>query len=442
MNKTLIIISREYITRVKKRSFIIMTLLSPLLMSALFLIPTLLNMQDDTKVKNVMVTDESGIYIKALTNTEYIKYFTAQCSISEGKQKLTGGSIDAYIIIGNDLINNPNNITIYSDGQVSKDIIDHTSRALNNKLKTLKIESFNIEGLNEKLKEINKLRVNINTINLSPDGTETKTDFGFSIILSMVMAFLIYFFLLTYGTQVMRGIIEEKTNRIMEVIISSVKPKQLMLGKIIGVGLVAITQFVILIVVSAIYISIGVLLIEATTNNPSIVNDLNTIQETGAIDLGGIPQSETITSLLQGVNLPFIIFMFVIYFLGGYLIYASLFAAIGSSIDNETDTQQFVMPILMPLILSIWIAMAAFNNPHGDIAFWFSMIPFTSPIVMLARLPFDVPAWEIIVSILIMILSFVFLLWFAARVYRTGILMYGKKVGYKEIWKWFMQAGK
>ena len=316
---------------------------------------------------------------------------------------------------------------------------------LNTYLRNEKLSSYKIDGLDEKIKEVNNLRVDLQTIRLDEDGKEKQSSAMFAMIIGMVSALLIYMFMLMYGTQVMRGVIEEKTNRIVEVMISSVKPFQLMMGKIIGIGLVALTQFGLWVILTLAVI----FTLQNFVFNPEPQQIQQTMEMAQNNQISQASQNQEaaakfnkVMTIIEDANIAGIIALFLFYFIGGYLIYSALFAAIGSAIDNETETQQFVMPILLPLILSIYVAMAAFNNPHGDIAFWFSVIPFTSPVVMMSRIPFDVPTWELVLSMAILACSFLILTWFAGRVYRTGILMYGKKVSYKEIWKWFTQAGK
>ncbi len=451
MNKILLIISREYLTRVRKKSFIIMTLLSPLLFAAMIVVPTWLNSQEDTKEKVIAIEDHTGLYTNTFEDSRYIKYELLTLSDSIEKQKIIKNGYDALLVINNDLLQKPSDIQLYSDGQITMDIQDNINHQLNTYLKDQKLESFQIEGLNEKIKEINGFHVNIQTIRLDKDGEEKESNAVLAMIIGMVSALMIYMFMLMYGTQVMKGVIEEKSSRIVEVIISSVKPFQLMMGKIIGIGLVALTQFLLWII-----LTLGVTGITqgiASSNNKGtqpkeisitqhIEDGQNQITEDSTHNSKSDDTISKVMDLIFDARMLTTVAFFIFYFIGGYLVYSALFAAIGSAIDNETETQQFVMPILIPLILSIYVAMAVFKNPHGDIAFWFSMIPLTSPVVMMSRLPFDVPTWELLLSMFILTASFVFLTWFAGRVYRTGILMYGKKVNYKEIWKWFIQSGK
>jgi ABC-2 type transport system permease protein len=255
-------------------------------------------------------------------------------------------------------------------------------------------------------------------------------------------------FVFIYGTQVLRGVMEEKTSRIVEVIISSVKPFQLMLGKIIGIAMVALTQVLLWILLTLLIVTGAKAIFFSDTDMPSRMDGIEMTME-GSSEGDQIQAQATngfnfdkIMDMVKSMNPVSTLLLFLLYFLGGYLLYASLFAAVGASIDNETDSQQFMFPITIPLIISIYVAMAAFRNPHSDMVFWFSMVPFTSPIVMMARVPFDVPIWQLIVSLSLLVGGFLFTTWFAARIYRTGILMYGKKVSYKELWKWFRYSDK
>ncbi|MGQ1787033.1 ABC transporter permease [Saccharicrinis sp. GN24d3] len=445
MNKILIIIQREYFTRVKKKSFIIMTLLSPVIFAAMMIVPAWLTSQEDTKEKVIAIDDTTGNYATALKSTQYIKYQTlTDKQGSQDKQKLAK-QFDALLVIREDLLEKKTNVHLYSDGQITMDVIENIKSNLNGHLRQLKLESYNIEGLDSKIKEINQLRVSINTIRLDEDGSEKQSSAEFAIFIGMASAFLIYMIMILYATQVMRGVIEEKTSRIVEVMISSVKPFQLMMGKIIGIGMVALTQFFLWIILTVGVVTTVQSTFLTTVNKVEVSETNNDHKATSATSSKAQNVEASINKIIKIIkdaNLPLILGMFIFYFIGGYLIYSALFAAIGSAIDNETETQQFVMPVLLPLILSIYVAMAVFRNPHGDIAFWFSMIPLTSPVVMMSRIPYDVDTWELILSMTILTASFILFTWFAARVYRTGILMYGKKVSYKEIWKWFVQAGK
>ncbi len=443
MNKILLIIKREYLTRVKKKSFIIMSLLSPFLFAAMIIIPTWLNTQEDTKEKIIAVQDLSGLYTNTFHDSPYIKYTEFSDNHTKSNQDIIERGYDAVLVINGNLLQNPSDIAVYSDGQLTFSVLENIRSQINNRIKEDLLNSFQIDGFKEKMTKLNQTKVDIQTIRVDENGKEKQNNASFAMIIGMVSAMIIYIFMLMYGTQVMKGVIEEKTNRIVEVIICSVKPFQLMMGKIIGIGMVALTQFGIWVfltltitgsIQSTFTTAIHAQQIEVQSQQDQINYQTENNQKEEAI--------KQLTDSIMNTDMIGIIGFFLFYFIGGYLLYSTLFAAIGSAIDNETETQQFIMPILIPLILSIWVATSVFRNPHGSIAFWFSLIPFTSPVVMMSRIPFDVPTWQIITSMGILVLSFVAFTWFAARVYRTGILMYGKKVSYKEIWKWFKYAGK
>ncbi len=442
MNKILLIISREYLTRVRKKSFIIMTILSPLLFAGLISLVTYLNTQEDTKDTIIAINDLTSLYDNVFENTQHIKYEPLISKDSIHKQELLKNGYDALVVINDDLLKDKSAIQVFSESQITIKVIDNIKHQINQYLKDKKLASFQIDDLSEKIQEINNVNVDLQTIRFNEAGEEKQSSAAVAIIIGIAAAFLLYMFLLLYGTQVMRGVIEEKTNRIVEVMISSVKPFQLMMGKIIGIGMVALTQFSLWIILSLISIFILQSFVFPSPENISQGIQMSQGIQTGASPTDTAAQFNNILTLIADTNIFGIIGLFLFYFIGGYLVYSALFAAVGSAVDNETETQQFVTPIILPLILSIYVAMAAFNNPHGDIAFWFSIIPFTSPVVMMSRIPFDVPTWEIVLSMGILTISFIILTWFAAKVYRTGILMYGKKASYKEVWKWFIQSGK
>lgn len=310
--------------------------------------------------------------------------------------------------------------------------------------------AYNIEDLDEILRAINS-SVRIQTIKIDETGSARETSTDIAMALAYIGGFLMYMLVFMFGAMVMRGVIEEKTSRIVEVIVSSVKPVQLMLGKIIGVALVGLTQFALWVVLTLAL----VLIVKANVLPEGTMEQLQQLPQSFAeADQAMAAGSETTTMTAEeftmfqkifagALNMPWglIIFSFVFYFLTGYLLYASLFAAIGSAVDNETETQQFMLPVTIPIILALVVAMGTMQNPESSLSFWFSIIPLTSPIVMIARIPFDVPPWEIALSMGLMILTIVGTIWMAAKIYRTGILMYGKKTSYKEIWKWLTYKG-
>jgi ABC-2 type transport system permease protein len=436
---------------VKKKSFIVMSIIGPLLFAGMFVLPAWFASMEDTSSKHIAVIDQVGKYSEAISSTEYIKFdFLANTAEEQLRSNYKEKGYDAYLVISADLQEDPSAAKIYSDAQITIDLKEGIARDLKRFLEQERLESYEIEGLADIIKNVRNAKVEISTIKLGEDGTEKESSVEITIAISFIFAMLVYFFVLMYGTQVMRGVMEEKTNRIVEVIISSVRPFELMMGKIVGIALVALTQFLLwvvftLVIVFGVKTAIG----SDTALTQNATQQIEMVQGAGGSAMmekaGSEEFQKQFTSILEKVeaaNLLGVLFSFTFLFLFGYLLYAALFAAVGSAIDNETDSQQFVMPIMMPLILSIYIAMVAFRNPTGDVAFWFSMIPFTSPVVMMARIPYQIPMWEIILSMAILAGSFVLMTWIAGRVYRVGILMYGKKVTYKELWKWFRQAGK
>ncbi len=450
MSKIPLILQREYLTRVKKKSFIIMTILGPILFAAMFAIPALMHLLEDTKEKHIAIIDHSGLYEGRIQNSDLLIFSYLPAS-EESKLRNEFGSTGyyAFLSIDDDLLKRPDAIRLFSDGQITIDVRDHISRSLRDFLREEKLKSFELEGLDQIMGEINNVRVNITTLKLGQDGTEKESSTEIAMIVSMLFAFMSYIFIFIYGTQVLRGVMEEKTSRIVEVIISSVKPFELMMGKIIGIALVALTQVVLWIVFTFLIITVLKTAVFTDAPMPTRLDGIEAIagsQDTAA-QMEELAASSgfnygRIMEMINTMNPVTTLFLFVFYFIGGYLLYASLFAAIGSAIDNETDSQQFMFPVTIPIIIALYVAMAAFRNPHSELVFWFSMIPFTSPIVMMARVPFDVPMWQVALSMALLVAGFLFTTWFAARIYRTGILMYGKKVNYKELWKWFRYSAR
>jgi len=448
MHKIWLIIQREYLTRVRKKSFIIMTLLTPLLMAAFMILPGLLiTMSGDEET--VMVLDESGLFADKLENKKDLKFIPISGSLEQAKTVYQETDNTALLYIPKISIDDPKGITVYGKKNTSLQTQIRLENALE---KEIENQRFIASGLDRET--LNKMEANVklNTINLSSEGEKDNN----AIITSaagVVGAVIIYFFIFLYGVQIMRGVIEEKTNRIVEVIISSVKPFQLMMGKIMGIAAVGLTQFLLWIILSfvavtAVSAAFGIDAApspmeqyeagKVAAEGESVANLDEETPEAAAAN------SDEFANTIQDVtksfaNLPLLLIFgcFLFYFLGGYLLYGSLFGAIGAAVDNETDTQQFMMPITIPLIISFIMSYSVvLKNPDGAVAFWMSIIPFTSPIVMMVRVPFGVPAWELALSMGLLILGFIFTTWIAARIYRVGILMYGKKINYKELSKW------
>ena len=432
MRKIRLIILREYLTRVKKKSFIIMTILGPVLMAAVFVIPLVIASYDTDEHSLVQVIDETQLFKNNLSNTTTVKFVYTDVPVEEAKAKFKENGYDGVLHIPMLAINYWQGILYYSDKQPNPSLIDYVQKTLQKEIEQQRLQA---EGIEQATIDKIKTNVRINPIVITEAG-ETETDTAISMAIGLISAFLVYLFIFLYGAQVMRGVMEEKTSRIVEIIISSVRPFQLMMGKIIGVAMVGLTQFLLWVILTFVLF----------TAVSSVFVDKETLQEQtetvirGQIPVEAQPQDEAAKIIERIKAVPFgqIILVFLFYFIGGYLLYSALFAAVGSAVDSETDTQQFMLPVTVPLILSIVVAQAVIQNPDGNIALWFSMIPFTSPVIMMVRLPFGVPAGEIIISALLLILGFIFTTWLAARIYRTGILMYGKKVSYRELGKWLL----
>ncbi|MBI9054203.1 MAG: ABC transporter permease [Bacteroidales bacterium] len=446
MNKIKLIISREYLTRVKKKSFLVMTLLGPILFAAMMIVPAWLASREDTEVRNIAVVDSSGIFINRIEDTEYIKFeYLQNKSIDEVRKEFPESEYYAVLQILPSITYEPSAVHLFSNTQPSFSIKSHIANSMEKELRNQKLRA---NGIDENVLKSIKSDVSIRTIQWTDDGEEKESSTEVNMAIGYASGFLIYFFIFLFGAQVMRGVIEEKTNRIVEIIISSARPFQLMMGKIVGIALVGLTQFLLWIVLTFIILT-GVKTAFfpelGTQNAQDIVK-----QEVVVQDLFGqenIPQVETIqpqnfdkfSSILnaaKSIDYGVLFGSFIFFFLGGYLLYGSLFAAIGAAVDNETDTQQFMLPITIPLILGIVVMMNVVQNPDSPIAFWFSIIPFTSPIVMMVRIPFGVPYWELALSMGLLVITFIGSVWLAGKIYRTGILMYGKKTSYKELWKW------
>ena len=443
MNKILLIIRREYMTRVRKKSFIIMTILGPLLMASAFVVPLLINKAtDDTVV--IEVVDEVGINLK---NSDKVTYVYRNIPFSDAKESFSTESYYAILYIPMIVVNNPEAVVLYAGKEVSLLVKDRIAAAIEQQLYDAKLAD---HGIDRKVLESLRAKVKIKTLIANGKGVEKKSSSEIATVAAMVSAFLIYLFIFLYGSQVMRGVIEEKTGRIIEVIISSVKPFQLMMGKILGVAMVGLTQFLLWIILTA-GITFAATAVFVHKEDIEKMGQqgappgarMNTFMAQASANTSSSDADELgLNETLALINFPLMLSMFAFYFLGGYLLYSALFAAVGSAVDSETDTQQFMVPITVPLILAITVAQSSvISNPGSAVAFWFSIIPLTSPIVMMVRIPFGVPIWEIVLSMTMLVAGFIFTTWLAGRIYRTGILMYGKKVNYRELMKWLFYKG-
>src|SRR5665647_596837 len=450
MNKTSLIIQREYSTRVRKKSFIIMTLLTPFLLALIFVVPALMMSNQDKDFKKIAVVGDSDLYKDVIPDTKEADFeFLSGTNLNDIKNNFSEKGYYGVLYVSDLLVDVPNAVQLISKQQPPIGLLDHISWSLKKEIEKKKLMAYNIENLDEILKSVNA-SVEIQTIKIDDEGGVKKTSTGFAMALAYISGFMMYMLVFMFGSQVMRGVIEEKTSRIVEVIISSVKPMQLMLGKIIGIALVGLTQFSIWILLTLVIVTVAQskILPEGTMEQmqqlPQSFSQAGpTIAGGDATAAAGVQMTEFQSIFASALNQPWglIIFAFAFYFITGYLLYASLFAAIGSAVDNETETQQFMLPVTIPILLGLMVAMGTMQNPESSLSFWCSMIPLTSPIVMMARIPFDVPGWQIAVSMVIMLITFAAFVWMAAKVYRTGILMYGKKTSWKEMWKWLRYSG-
>jgi ABC-2 type transport system permease protein len=437
MSKTQLIIAREYLSRVKKKSFIIMSIIGPILIAGLVIVPTYLATQDED-LQEVEVIDETGLFINQLKNTDKINFHYEFRSLAEAKQALNEGSeFTAVLHIPEVVVSLPNTVQLFYKSSPKRSSIDYMENQIAKVIENKKLE----DKYNLSLDQISGLRPDVDIVSSKIDesGEAQKSAGALASGVGFMLSFFIYMFIFIFGVQVMRGVIEEKTNRIVEVIISSVKPFQLMMGKIVGIALVAITQFLIWVILSGIII-IGVQSAFADELKASkkaeteMVEGFNPAQANAQLEDKTFVQK--LNEKLSMINFPLVLGCFLFYFIGGYLLYGSLFAAIGSAVDSETDTQQFMLPVTIPLILAIVFAQSVMENPDGTLAFWTSIIPFTSPIIMMIRIPGGVPWEEVALSMALLTGMFIFTTWLAARIYRTGILMYGKKITFKEMGKW------
>ncbi len=422
MNKILLIIKREYLTRVKKKSFLVMTLVGPVLMAALILAPVWISTLGDDNNKDIVVIDKTNIYEDVIKDSETLHFKFINMDYEDLKANFESFNYHAVLLISED----ESEFTLYSNKQVEPGVGSHIEKQIE---KYKELQNLEKLGVNKSQLDSAKVDINISTIKWTEEGEE-KTSPVLAQIIGFIAAIIIYMFIFMYGVQVMRGVIEEKSSRIVEVIISSVKPFQLMTGKIFGVALVALTQFLLWIILTF------SIIFAVQTFMPGIEQDIaqNSVQME---QMGGNNIIAEILPALMNYNWTMLLSVFVFFFIGGYLLYSSLFAAIGAAVDNETDTQQFMLPVTIPLILAFVVAQTIVQNPSGSLAFWFSIIPFTSPIIMPVRVAMEAaPLWEILLSSATLILSFLGTVWLASKIYRVGILMYGKKTSYKELWKW------
>ena len=451
------IISREYMTRVKKKSFLLITFLGPIFFAAIAILPSVIMFMAEDKGKQVAVIDESGIVMPNFEDTKAIDY--TDCTgqpLDSLKNQLETLGYDALVHISPiEQETKSVSVTAYSTSPMSVDMKESIGSRVDDAVEDYRLSLYEIDDLKQIMQDV-KYNSTVVTYTLGEDGEEKISSSEVYMVISLALSMIIYVFIAMFSGMVMQSVIEEKASRVVEVLVSSVKATELMFGKIIGVACVALTQFFLWIVLTAVIVTgvssfIGFdTIFESTTIQTEQMTQMT--EGLGvdpgmmgmpmpALDTTAVPGGEmgAILSTLKDLNYGMLLISFFIYFALGYLLYSSLFAAIGSSVENEADTQQLSIPVTVPLMIGFFIAFYAFKSPDSPVVFWGSMIPFTSPIVMLARIPFGVPVWELALSIALLVGTFVVCGWASAKIYRIGILMFGKKTTFKDLWKWLKQ---
>ena len=452
------IISREYMTRVKKKSFLLITFLGPIFFAAIAILPSLIMFMAEDKGKQVAVIDESGIVMPKFADTDAIDFTdcTGQ-SLDSLKNQLDILGYDALVQISQlDRETKSVNVTAYSTSPMSVDMKEAIASRVEEAVEDYRLSLYDIGDLKQIMQDV-KYNSTVVTYTLGEDGEEKISSSEVYMIISLALSMIIYMFIAMFSGMVMQSVIEEKTSRVVEVLVSSVKATELMFGKIIGVACVALTQFFLWIVLTAVivtgvssFIGFDTMLQSTTVQTEQMTQmteglgvDADMMSMTmPAVDTAAVAQGGemgAILSTLKDLNYGMLIIGFFIYFALGYLMYSSLFAAIGSAVENEADTQQLSIPVTIPLMIGFFIAFYAFKAPDSAVVFWGSMIPFTSPIVMLARIPFGVPVWELALSIALLVATVLACGWASAKIYKIGILMFGKKTTFKDLWKWLKQ---
>jgi len=454
-----IIIQREYLNKVKKKSFLLTTFGVPILFAAMYALMIFIMLRTEGDSKRIAVIDNSGIVMEKLENTKQLTFTQIPETDPEAvKNRL--GEFDADILLYISPLDSATKsvtATTYADKPMGMETAEVIENRINDAVEAYRIDSYGIDGLDQILSDIHS-NIHLTSYTVDEEGKETISQSEVFMIISMVLAMALYMFIALFSGMVMSSVIEEKSSRVVEVLVSSVKATELMFGKIIGVALVALTQFLLWIVLTGLIVGVigGIVGLDkitggmdesqtqmvqemAGTGMGGATLDLQALTDTTAVAEGPTGM-QAVVGTLTSLNYTEIIVSFLLFFLFGYLLYASLFAAIGSAVENEADTQQLQIPVTIPLLVGFFVAFYAFRAPESQLVWWFSMIPFTSPIVMLARLPFGVPTWELVLSIGLLVLTFVACAWASAKIYKVGILMYGKKSTFKDLWKWLRQS--
>lgn len=430
MNKVFLIIKREFVTRVRKKSFIIMTILGPLLFAGVIILPVWLAMRDSGNEKTIEVDDDSGLFVDRLEESSNLKFIYTDIPDDRLFEHALKSNNYGILHIPAAGVNDLKNVVFYAKSNPGIDVKENIQRIINKEIENIKMSR---SGLSREMVEQLKGRISINT-NVVTESGERSGSAEIATVVGYFGSFLIYFFIFLFGAQVMRGVIEEKTNRIVEIIISSVRPFQLMMGKIIGVASVGLAQFLLWVL-----LTMAIVFFAQTYFNPDqLAQTQGQVEGLSSQKIEAAENFQLVFDQINSLPLTTIVAGFIFYFLGGYFLYGALFAAVGSAADSDTDTQQFMLPITIPLILSIVSLSAVLKEPDGNLAFWLSVIPLTSPVVMMMRIPFVIPAWELILSMILLVLGFLFTTWIAGKIYRIGILVHGSRVNYQVLWKWLI----
>ena len=457
-----IIIQREYLNKVKKKSFLLITFLAPVFFAAICILPSVIMMGTKEEAKKVGVVDRSGIVLPYLEDNDVTHYIDlgTEADVDALKTDLKAAGVDVLLSVSElDPENKSLKADTYSEKPLGMDTGSMIEGRINDAVEAYRIESYGIENLEEIMSSV-KSNVKLRNYTIDESGKESISESGIYMAVSMILGMAIYMFIALFSGMVMSSVIEEKSSRVVEVLVSSVKASELMFGKIIGVALVALTQFLLWILLTGMLLGVAMGIMgkdkmmgmfgdDATTemvqqmspgvNLPGDIDlesALAAATDTTAVAAGEPSGMEVVMSTLGNINLGQIGIAFLFFFIFGYLLYASMFAAIGSAVENEGDSSQLQLPVTIPLLIGFFVALYAFKAPDSSLVFWFSMIPFTSPIVMLARIPFGVATWELILSIVLLVGTFIACAWASAKIYKVGILMYGKKSTFKDLWKW------
>lgn len=453
-----VIIGREYLTRVKKKSFLLTTFLAPIFLAAIMILPSVIMFMAEDKGKQVAVVDGSGIVMPYMVDSEAVDYVDYSGEQPDSiKARFKGMGLDALVVVSPlDQETRSVSVSAYSLKPMSVDMKEAIRANVNRAVEDYRLESYDIDGLKQILEDV-QADIPVATYTLEDDGEARITSSEVYMFVSLIFSIIIYMFIAMFSGMVMQSVIEEKSSRVVEVLVSSVKATELMFGKIIGVACVALTQFFLWVVLTGVLVAGAgaVIGFDSIAESAAVQTDPMTqmaeglgvdqeiMEQSGMTVQMEMPSGDSelaaVLQTLKDIDYPMLLISFVIYFILGYLLYASLFAAIGSAVENEADTQQLQLPVTIPLILAFFIAFYAFKAPDSQVVFWGSMIPFTSPIVMLARIPFGVPVWELVLSVVLLLLTFAGIAYISAKIYKIGILMFGKKTTFRDLYKWLKQ---